>query len=74
MKPKKSRAFVDWVNAEGIESITQVLKVSPRTVAYWLTGHCHPKVDHIKAIQKISGLTYAQIIDRAVLTKRKYLS
>jgi uncharacterized protein YjcR len=72
LKTRKRFAFADWVSDQGQEFIAEKLNVSLRTVHYWLTGHCHPRVDQLREIKKLSGLTYDQIIDRGYLTMRVY--
>lgn len=55
----------DWINERGVDKVAELVGVHVSTVRHWRNGHCHPRIDQMKTIKKVSGglVGYEQIIE-----------
>ncbi len=66
----RARAFEKWIEEKGVDALAQTLRVDPATIRHWKARRCDPRVEHIRALVKLSKgrLTYAMIIERETPT------
>lgn len=71
----KKLTFKRWIESFGEKRLALYLKVHPKAIQYWKTGHCDPRVDHMRRIKRLTHglITYEMMIDRRpITTKGKY--
>jgi hypothetical protein len=70
---QKKTSFDVWLESLGPVAIASTFKIDTATVRGWMARHNYPRVEHMKRIQRLShnAVTYADIIDRGVITKKK---
>lgn len=61
----RQMSLSDWIELNGVPTISRMLNVTPNTVRYWRIGESLPKASQMRQIKKLSnGLVgYEQIID-----------
>ncbi len=65
----KFSSFDEWIDKTGLEQIAIKLGVKRITVWYWRSHRGYPKIDHMRAIRRLTkgAVTYEMMIDRRLV-------
>lgn len=62
---KQNVSLRDWINANGVQAIAELLGVEDSAVRHWRRGHCLPRAEQMREIKRVSKgqVSYESMID-----------